>query len=132
MTASQQALMALALVLSAVLLAGSGVWLTLGGRPYGGLLQTAHKLSAIAACALFVGIALSISHALTLGLRESVALAALGALAATSFVSGGVIGARENTAGWLRAVHGLSGWLGLAVGGAIAFIPLLLMLIPMK
>lgn len=115
----------LLLLTAAVIVAATGVGLTLSGRPFGVGLQTIHKLVALAAVVglgvlIFQVSRLTPLSGVTLGVVSAAAL-----LAVLSFVSGGVVSAIEAAPLWVTQLHRFGTWVMLIASSLAAYLTLI-------
>jgi hypothetical protein len=98
------------LLVSAVVVFGSGIWLTRAGRPYGVGLTTVHKLVDLAAV-IVIGVMVYQSHrASPLSMSEWVVVGLAAVLAIAAFATGGVLSASEDAPAWALWIHRVGSW----------------------
>lgn len=98
------------LVVAAVIVFGSGIWLTRAGRPYGGVLLDVHKLVDLAA-AIVIGIAVYQSNqARPLSVLEWALLAVAASLFVATLATGGVSSAMAEPPAWALWSHRIGSW----------------------
>ena len=98
------------LIVSAVVIFGSGVWLTSAGRPYAIALQTVHKLTALAAV-IVSGV--PVYQAMRIGVlptAESIVAWVAAVLVIASFASGGAVSASDAEPTWVLWLHRVAPW----------------------
>ena len=103
-------LRAIGLILCAVVVFGTGGWLTSAGRPYGVALQTVHKLVALAAVII---IAVTVYEPMRIGAvstGESIVIWVAGLLVIASFASGAVVSASDSAPFWVLRLHRVVPW----------------------
>jgi hypothetical protein len=110
------------LVVAAVIVIGSGVWLTRSGRPYGSLLLNAHKLVDLAAV-IVIGIAVyPANRAAPLSAMEWIVIGAAALLVVVAFASGGVISGMQSPPTAVLWLHRVGSWVAAALAAASAYL----------
>jgi hypothetical protein len=113
-----------ALAVAAVVVYGSGVWLTVRRRPYSPLLMNVHKLVDLGAVVL-IGVMVYQSHRLaSLTMSESVLIAAVTVVVITTFVTGGIVSALAEAPRWVLWSHRIVPFLSGALAVATVYIVL--------
>jgi hypothetical protein len=120
MTAAQ--LRTVGFLLSAVLIFGSGIWLTRAGRPYGVGVTTVHKLVDLAVVIAIGVMVLQAHRAVPLSAFEWTVIGLAAVLAIATFATGGVLSASEGAPTWVLWVHRAGSWFAGALALASVYV----------
>ncbi len=108
------------LVAAAVVVFGSGIWLTAVGRPYSTAVTTVHKLVDLAAVIVIGVMVYQANRAAPLSALEWTVIGAAAVLVVATFASGGVVSASSDPPAWAVLVHRVAPWLaGIAAGAGV-------------
>jgi hypothetical protein len=111
---------AIGLVVAAVIVLASGIWLTRSGRPYGGLLLNVHKLVDLAAVVV-IGIAVyQANRVAPLSPAEWLVIVGAALFVVASFASGGVISGVQSPPVAVLWLHRVGSWVAAALAAASA------------
>lgn len=108
----------LGFALAAVIVLGTGVWLTRSGWPFGAALVAVHKLVALLATVVLGILVYRATRTAPLTGADLAFVISAGVLIVVSFASGGVASASSNAPVWVLWVHRLATW--VATGAAAA------------
>lgn len=95
---------------AAIVVLGTGVWLTRLGWPYDAAILNIHKLVALAVVVVLGILVYRAACAAPLAPGDWAMVVSAGLLCVISFASGGVASAMESTPGWVLWVHRISSW----------------------
>ncbi len=113
---------ALGLVVAAVIVIASGIWLTRSGRPYGAVPLNIHKLVDLAAVAI-IGIAVGqANRAAPLSTAEWLVIGGAAVFVVASFASGGVISGMQSPPAAVLWLHRVGSWIAAALAAATAYL----------
>jgi hypothetical protein len=113
---------AIGLVVAAVIVLASGIWLTRSGRPYGGLLLNVHKLVDLAAVVV-IGIAVyQANRVAPLSPAELLVIGGAAILVIATFASGGVISGMQAPPVAVLWIHRIGSWVAAALAAASAYL----------
>ena len=112
------------LAAAAGVVCASGVVLTVRGRPYGAVLETIHKIVALAATVAVSVVAFRGQATVSPTAFGSVSAVATAVLLVVAFASGGFVSAREDVPAWLLWVHRALSWLSVLAAVSIVGIAL--------
>jgi len=102
---------------AAIVVIGTGVWLTRSGWPFGTVLLNTHKLIALAAV-IFLGVLVyRAANVAPLSATDWAVVVAAGLLCAASFASGGVVSAIQSAPAWVSWVHRIGTWFAVGAVG---------------
>jgi hypothetical protein len=110
------------LIGAAVIVAVTGVALTLLGRPFGVALQTVHKLVALAGVVYLGVVVYEASRAAPLPTPAVAAVVVAAVLALASFASGGVVSGLGSAPEWVVTAHRLATWVMLGVAAVAGYL----------
>jgi hypothetical protein len=107
-----------ALVVGAIVVLATGMWLTRAGWPYGTVLMTVHKLVALAAV-VFIAVMLWQANRVAPLPVLQLTIAGLAAVAVVAaFASGAVVSASETAPAWVLWAHRTVPFLAAALSAA--------------
>ena len=102
---------------AAIVVLGTGVWLTCSGRPFNTVLLAVHKLVALAVVAILGVLAYRAADAALLSTADWILVISAGLLCLASFASGGVVSATEAAPAWVLWVHRIGTWFAAGAVG---------------
>lgn len=113
-----------ALSLAALIVVGSGVWLTQSARPYGTGLLTVHKLLDLAAVVLLVFLIYPVARSQALTPLQWTIVIACGVVAAGVFTTGGILSAAGAPPSWALWIHRVAGFVLPIIGAGATLVAL--------
>ena len=112
----------LLLTAGGLIVALTGVWLTLAGRPFGVVLQTVHKLVALAVVVFLAILAYRLTRSSGLASGAVAPTVATALLAVTALASGGVVSATDAGGILTLWIHRVGSWGFLASAAGLVWV----------
>lgn len=110
------------LLVSGVVIFGTGIMLTRAGRPYGTAVLTVHKLVDLAAVVVIGVMVYRANRAVPLSAVEWAIVLAAALLTIATFATGGLVSASENPPEWAVRLHRIAPWVAGLLAAASAYI----------
>ena len=110
------------LALAAVVVFGSGFWLSRAGRPYGPASLNVHKLVDLAAVIVLGVMVCRASRVSLLSAGEWLTVTLTGALFVALFATGAVSSAAEAPPKWVVRLHHLAPWAAVVLAALTAYL----------
>ncbi len=99
-----------------------GIWLTLAGKPYNGLLLTVHKLIALATV-IFIGVTVhNLRTGVGLNTLELIAVITTGALFLAAIISGGLASTEKLAYPAIVLIHRIAPFLSILTTAATVYL----------